>query len=287
MDENGTPTTAAVRSRIWKCPCELPHTVMRSCGVQPAGGGVRLYVALMDCLGSELALDGDFGLLEPRVNVADFKPRVAGDVVGEFGCSSGAPSAIASSTVVTGGRTSYSTSMRSRASSASWALSAATAAIGCPLNSALPRARILLLTWCRFWGGPPAAPTTGLFSYSGKSADVMTARTPGAASAREVSMLRMLAWACGLRRTLPWQHTGQRHVRAVCRLAGDLVVSVVSDRAGADHFVISSLGSHVGVYLRVLVYWVLLGGLGDCNTEGIFDAETRIRRDTRREIAYH
>ena len=51
----------------------------------PAGGGVWLYVSLMDGLGSELALDGDFGLLEPRVNVADFKPRVAGDVVGEFG----------------------------------------------------------------------------------------------------------------------------------------------------------------------------------------------------------
>ena len=61
------------------------------------------------------------------------------------------------------------------------------------------------------------------------------------------------------------QHTGQRHVRAVSRLAGDLVVSVVSDRAGADHFVISSLGSHVGVYLRVLGYgWLVCG---DYNTD--------------------
>ena len=51
----------------------------------PAGGGVRLDVALMDGLGSELALDGDVGLLEAGVYVADFEARVAGDVVGKFG----------------------------------------------------------------------------------------------------------------------------------------------------------------------------------------------------------
>ena len=44
----------------------------------------------------------------------------------------------------------------------------------------------------------------------GMSADVITANTPGSASARLVSMDLMRAWACGLLRILPWSMPGSR-----------------------------------------------------------------------------
>ena len=62
-------------------------------------------------------------------------------------CKIGAFSAIAASTSVTGFRTSYSTSIKDRSSSASWRLDAATAAIGCPLNKTLSEARMRSLTY--------------------------------------------------------------------------------------------------------------------------------------------
>ncbi len=43
----------------------------------------------------------------------------------------------------------------------------------------------------------------GADGVGGKSAAVMTALTPGSASALEASMLLMMAWACGLRLTRP------------------------------------------------------------------------------------
>ena len=42
-----------------------------------------------------------------------------------------------------------------------------------------------------------------LVGHVGKSAAVTTAFTPGSASAALVSIERMIAWACGLRSTLP------------------------------------------------------------------------------------
>ena len=54
---------------------------------------------------------------------------------------------------------------------------------------------------------------------SGKSAAVTTASTPGSASAREVSMRRMRACACGLRSMLGVHHAGQLQVGRIDRLA--------------------------------------------------------------------
>ena len=53
-------------------------------------------------------------------------------------CRTGARGDMASSTFVTAGKRSYVTVMSLSASSATWGLVAATAAIGCPLYSAIP-----------------------------------------------------------------------------------------------------------------------------------------------------
>ena len=95
------------------------------------------------------------------------------------GWSCGAPSAMASSALVTAGSTSYSTSMSERAASAAWALAAATPAIAWPLYTTLSEASTLLLRWRSPMSQPPG---------SGRSFEVTTARTSGWACARLVSM---------------------------------------------------------------------------------------------------
>ena len=52
------------------------------------------------------------------------------------------------------------------------------------------------------------AKVDGLALDDGKSREVATALTPGRASALLVSMLRMRAWGCGLRRILPCSNPG-------------------------------------------------------------------------------
>src|SRR5262245_25427801 len=102
----------------------------------------------------------------------------------------GAPTCIESSGSTAAASTSYSTSMRSHASSAMASSSAATAATGWPTNTTRSMART---AWAR---------VGAFFLRLGMSAAVMTARTPGRALAREVSMRLIRAWACGLRSSL-------------------------------------------------------------------------------------
>src|SRR5260370_20867988 len=74
---------------------------------------------------------------------------LSGDsLVRRSGCRIGAPGAIASCTLSTGGRTSYSTSISPSASSAMCGEVAATAAIGWPLYNTLPPARTLCVARC-------------------------------------------------------------------------------------------------------------------------------------------
>src|SRR3989475_9479185 len=80
--------------------------------------------------------------------------------------------------------------MRSRASSAIASSSAATAGTGCPTKTTRSMAST---AWAR----------VGALRFSwGMSAAVTTARTPGSARARLVSILTIRAWACGLRKSL-------------------------------------------------------------------------------------
>ena len=53
------------------------------------------------------------------------------------------------------------------------------------------------------------------------SAPVTTRTTPGSASAFEVSMLTMRAWACGLRTIAAWAMSGQADVVDVAALAAE------------------------------------------------------------------
>jgi hypothetical protein len=84
---------------------------------------------------------------------------------------------------IAAGSTSYSTSIRSSASSAIASSSAATAATGWPAKTARS---IASTAWVR---------VGGLCFSSGMSAAVSTARTPGSARARLASMRRIRAWA--------------------------------------------------------------------------------------------
>ncbi len=102
----------------------------------------------------------------------------------------GAPGSIDLSGSIEAASTWYSTSMRSRASSAMDGSSAATAATGWPMNTTRSIART---AWAR----------VGAFFFScGMSLAVSTARTPGSALAALVSIETILAWACGLRSSL-------------------------------------------------------------------------------------
>src|SRR5215813_10805398 len=103
----------------------------------------------------------------------------------------GAPGCMEARGSTAAGRTWYSTVIRSRASSAMASSSAATAATGCPTNTTRSMAR----TAC----------ARAFFLSCGMSAAMMTARTPGSALARLVSMRTMRACACGLRSSLAWR----------------------------------------------------------------------------------
>ena len=122
-------------------------------------------------------------------------------IVKRSSCSSGACGAMASSTSMTCGKTSYSTSIRSSASAAIAGETAATAATACPSYSALPRAMTLRDRSRKFIGPSPTNASSG--RISGKSTDVATARTPGSASAFSALILMIRAWAWGLRLILP------------------------------------------------------------------------------------
>ena len=102
-----------------------------------------------------------------------------------FGASS------AASIDITGSSTSYSTTIASHAAAAISSSVAATAAIGSPTYRAFScsSARSSWVT-----GRMP--------NLIGRSAPVITARTPGTRRAAEVSMDTMRACGCGLRRIL-------------------------------------------------------------------------------------
>src|SRR2546428_2945510 len=99
----------------------------------------------------------------------------------------GAPGFIDSSGPAWAGSTSYTTWMRTSASSAIAGSSAATAATGWPAKTTRSMART---AWAR---------VGAFFLRYGMSAAVRTARTPRSALARLVSMRVMRACACGLR----------------------------------------------------------------------------------------
>src|SRR5215510_1137713 len=82
-----------------------------------------------------------------------------------------------------------------------WELVAATAATACPLYRALSAAMTLLLKSLTFTAISPRLAIRS--SATGKSLTVITALTPGNASAFAVLMDLMRAWAWGLRSTLP------------------------------------------------------------------------------------
>ena len=81
-----------------------------------------------------------------------------------------------------------------------------------------------------------AGPTcTGVSTgKSTKSAPVMTAFTPGMASAREASIETMRAWGCGLRSTLPHSIPGWLKSAPKRALPGDLLFAVGTNRALPD-----------------------------------------------------
>jgi hypothetical protein len=123
---------------------------------------------------------------------------------GAFSWSCGAPGWVAFSASMTAGSGSQSTSIASRASTACSGVSAITAATPSPVHftSSVARTRgMLTLFWTPL--DPPAGHAMGSGLY-GMSAPVSTSWTPGMARAAAVSMLRMRAWAYGLRRIAQW-----------------------------------------------------------------------------------
>src|SRR6516225_2394275 len=62
---------------------------------------------------------------------------------------------------------------------------------------------MMLRVMCQRFCATRSGPTYSNF-WSGKSAEVTTALTPGNASAFDASIERIRAWACGERMTLPW-----------------------------------------------------------------------------------
>ncbi len=115
-------------------------------------------------------------------------------------CRIGASGFIASSTSITNGRTSYSTSINLQASAAIFSVVAATAATGWPANSAFSRAMTLRHIQRMSWMPSMTDLSSGKFTMSFA---VITAFTPGWASALLVSIDLMRACGCGLRNTLP------------------------------------------------------------------------------------
>ena len=115
-----------------------------------------------------------------------------------------------------------------------------------PWYSTVPRANTLIDT---SWFG-------SVMSSAGKSSPVTTAFTPGIASAIDVSIDTMLAWACGDRRYAV-QLARQVEVGCEASLAHDLVVAVVTDRAGADPLVGLGIldGGHVALLSCTAASW--------------------------------
>ena len=107
---------------------------------------------------------------------------------------------IASCTSTTGGSSSYSTLIRSHASSAISRVTAATAAIFAPWYLTL--SPTLGKRVCTRRAACASSSTTMAWSED-RVAPVITAVTPGRASASLVSMAVMRAWAYGLRRNIP------------------------------------------------------------------------------------
>ena len=91
--------------------------------------------------------------------------------------------------------------MRASARFAMTVLIAATAATACPSYSTFSRA-MMLRVMCQKLTASRSGPTYAN-GWSGSSAPVITAFTPGSAAAREVSMDRIRACAWGLRSTFP------------------------------------------------------------------------------------
>src|SRR5262245_31173610 len=102
----------------------------------------------------------------------------------------GAPGCMEATGSTAAGSTWYSTVIRSSASSAMASSSAATATTGCPTKTT----RSMASTACARVGA--------FFLSWGMSLAVITARTPGSAAARDVSMRTMRACACRLRSSL-------------------------------------------------------------------------------------
>ena len=80
----------------------------------------------------------------------------------------------------------------------------------------------MTLTHMSYWRWPGAT--------AGKSSLVITALTPGMASASDVSMEMIRAWACGERTTMPWSWPGR--LRSAAKRARPVTFSSPSWRTG-------------------------------------------------------
>ena len=201
------PVTKAVSSSRWMCGVWLDiQTVYSSVPglYQPMsprtsiGFGIsRLFT--MRCLTTTSAFAN-------AASVPSLSPTVQSNttLLGAFSWSCGAPGWVAFSASTTAGSGSQSTWISSRASWHWAGVSATTAATPSPVHFTESVARTrgtLTLFWRPL--APPAGQAIGSGLY-GMSAPTITARTPGAALAAEVSIERMLAWAYGLRRMAMW-----------------------------------------------------------------------------------
>ena len=134
----------------------------------------------------------------------------------------GAPGSMALSGSIEAGSTWYSTSMRSRASSAMDGSSAATAATGWPMNTTRSMAST---AWAR---------VGAFFFRCGMSLAVMTARTPGSAFALLVSIETILRVGVRAAQQLGVQQALGLDVGHVLHAAGDLLGPVRPRNRDAD-----------------------------------------------------
>jgi hypothetical protein len=114
----------------------------------------------------------------------------------------GASGSSALRALTTAGSGSYSTSISSSASFAEYSSVAITNATSCPWNRTLSPASTAWVSYEIV--GIHASPSVS------RSLAVTTAATLGCASALEVSIETMRAWAYGLRRIAPWTIPGSR-----------------------------------------------------------------------------
>ena len=204
---SGTPVTKAVSSSRWMCGVWLDIQIVYSSvpGLyQPMSprtsigfGMSRLFTRR--CLTTTSAFSN-------AASVPSLSPtgHTNTTLLGAFSWSCGAPGWVAFSASTTAGSGTYSTSMSSSASCACAGVSATTAATPSPVHLTESVASVrgtLTLFWRPL--APPAGQAMGSGLY-GMSAPTMTARTPGAFFALEVSIEAMFAWAYGLRRMEMW-----------------------------------------------------------------------------------